>query len=111
MNVNISNEFNFSKVHGGMNRRASLAKFRAHSLCTRPTAVHTAMDLRKMKFISSIPITMAQSSYCDTWRLFVTVVYKRVSGTILREIYTPRHCFSKWKQKCLVKTNHIDSKF
>ena len=26
-NVNISNEFNFSEVHGGMNRSGSLAKF------------------------------------------------------------------------------------
>ena len=48
MNVNISNEFNFSEVHGAMNRSGSLAKG-AHSLCTRPTAVHSSMNLRKMK--------------------------------------------------------------
>ena len=55
MNVNISNELNFSVVHGGITRIGSLAKFtEAHSLYTRPTAVHTAMNLRKMKFISNI---------------------------------------------------------
>ena len=32
MNVNKSNKFNFSEVHGGMNRSWSLAKFGAHSL-------------------------------------------------------------------------------
>ena len=52
MNVNISNEFNFSEVHGAMTRSASLANFGAHSLCMRSTVVHSSMKLRKMKFIS-----------------------------------------------------------
>ena len=50
--ANIRNEFIFSDVHGAMNGSGSLAKFGIHSLCTRPTAVHSSMNIRKMKFIS-----------------------------------------------------------
>ena len=53
LNVNRSNELNFSEVHGDMNRSGSLIKLTlAHSLCMRQTAVHSSMNIGKMKSMS-----------------------------------------------------------
>ena len=46
MNVNISNEFNFSVVHGAMNRSGSLAKL----TCTPSGFIHFARD--PLRFIA-----------------------------------------------------------
>ena len=56
MNVTISNEFNFSDVHGAITakwvaNKAYMNPSRVHSLCMRPTVVHSSMNIRKMKFI------------------------------------------------------------
>ena len=50
INVNISNELNFSDVYRSVNYIGSLAKI-TYSLCTRPIVVYTSINLRKMKFI------------------------------------------------------------
>ena len=58
MNVNISNKFNFSDVLGALNHSGSLAKltymnpFGVHSVCMRPTVVHSSMNIRKIKFLN-----------------------------------------------------------
>ena len=55
MRFHLRNEFYFSGVHGAMNR------FGVHLLCTRPTAVHSSMNNRKIKLIAYIYIHFSQS--------------------------------------------------
>ena len=53
MNVNISNEFNFSEVHGSelqwVASKAYMNPFGVHSLCTQPTVVHSSNEHQKNK--------------------------------------------------------------
>ena len=52
MNVNISNELNFSNVYRSVNYIRSLAKFTR----TRPNVVYTSINTRKMKFMPYIAV-------------------------------------------------------
>ena len=46
MNVNVSNEFNFSYVHGAMNQSGSLSKLKGvYSSCTQPTVTPTKRSI------------------------------------------------------------------
>ena len=51
MNLNISSVINFSDVHEAMNHSGSLAKHTS----TRPTVVHSSMNIRKLNAAVSVP--------------------------------------------------------
>ena len=55
MNVNISNELNFSEVYRSI--------FGVHSLCTQPNVVYTSINLRKMKSISKYLWSLISASF------------------------------------------------
>ena len=81
MNVNKSNEFNFSVVHGAIYvfqwvaSKAYMNPFGVHSLCMRPTAVHSSMNTRKMKFISYINACTQFSLLNVERKIKIIVVY------------------------------------
>ena len=84
MNVNISNELNFSAVYRSINCIGLLAKFTW--LCTRPNVVYTWINSRRMKFIPLLKMpTVADQEHVNNVKsvlLFTQVTIPLMSSRI-----------------------------